>query len=121
MEEEEKRQLIKNFHNGKDIILGGYEFSHFNIYCKENGIIDAEEVVAKVKPDSLIYIDKYAWDNSRIMSINAVYLNPDDKKDGKVVPFFYINKETGETKVKGQNTSERIDKSKLLEIIKDFD
>jgi hypothetical protein len=120
MNDEEKKQLIEDFHRDNHPIPKDYEFSHFSIYCKSEGIIHSEELVTGDKPKSLRYIDEYLWDDSDIISINAVYLNPKDRTDGKIVPFFYLDKKTGKTMIKGTSTPEKIDKSKLLKIIEEF-
>ena len=39
----------------------------------------------------LEYIN-HEWENSEIISVNAVYLNPENENDGKVLPFFLLTK-----------------------------
>lgn len=62
----------------------------------------------------------YRWDGSEVISINAIYLNSDNEEEAKVMPFFYIDKKKDITKLYGEKTDRRIDKSELLELMKEI-
>ena len=115
----EQDQEIRSFHNGSNSVPDQYKFSHFNIYNKDIGPVLSTGSFADKNQDTMLEYINHEWENSEIISVNAVYLNPENENDGKVLPFFYIDKKRNTTILRGEETKERVDKSKLLELMKE--
>ena len=88
----EQDQEIRSFHNGSNSVPDQYKFSHFNIYNKDIGPVLSTGSFADKNKDTMLEYINHEWENSEIISVNAVYLNPENENDGKVLPFFLLTK-----------------------------